>query len=154
MNEALKFGLFAAGAGILFYIVNQSTKVAYSISGYGTPKLNPSNWQLSLPVKVQFTNPTPAPVNIDQVQGVVSLFKSPNYEQVGTINPQPITIAPGTSVVNVNTVLELKKFLSGNILETAKNILKQRQLQLRTDLRATYAGYDLPVQTFEKVINV
>jgi hypothetical protein len=154
MSEALKFGLFVAGAGVLFYIVNQSAKVAFSITGYGPWQLNGSNWQLTLPVKVQFTNPTPAPVNIDKIEGVVSLLKQNKYEQVGIINPQPVSIAPGTSTLTINTVLDLKKFLEGNILSTVTSILQTRGLQLRTDLLATYAGYALPKQTFETVINV
>lgn len=155
MSEAVKFGLFIATGGILFWLVNQSQKVNYNIQGYGTPSLDFKTWQLALPVKVKFTNPTPAPIAIDEIQGTVTLFKNNKYEPVGRIIPQPLVIQPGTNTVSIITVLELKKFFEGgNLISNALNIAQARQLRLRTDLKARYATIELPVQTFEKIINV
>ncbi len=152
-NKILIAGVIGA-AGVMAYLIGNAAKnFAYKITGYGTPGLNTTTWQLSLPIKVSYNNPTPVPINVDNLTTTILLFKGNAYEQVGSIN-QAVTIPPGSSTATIGVQIDLKKFITGNILATALNILQTRKVQLRTESRLQYGSIVVNTEPFEKVINV
>jgi hypothetical protein len=157
MNNTLKIGLGLAFAGALLYAFNNSAAVInavlnYKIKGYGTPKLDPSTWILQLPVKVEFNNNTPVPVNLDKITADISLWNGTTFIKVGQIS-QPLSIASGKSNAVIVPAVDLKPFFKKDFLTTALTALNTKKLFLKTDATVQY-GQQQFAETFQKEISL
>jgi hypothetical protein len=165
MTTAIKWLIGGGVAAALAYGLTRgakliSDKFSYAITGYGTPSLNTSTWLLTLPIKLQFNNPSPVDINVDKLAGNIYIWRNSfginpqgQFVPIGKID-QPITIAPGTSNVALNAQVNLKDFAQYHLLTTGVSFLLTKQIRLRTDLVATYGKFTLPASPFDKTISV
>lgn len=157
MTTPLKIGIGLALIGVIALVATQGQKLldqfAVRIKGYGTPKLNFSSWVLTLPVKLELINPTPAPINIDKISGNVSLMKNNSFQSVAKFD-QSLSIPSGSSDRTITTTIDLKKFFSSNFAAASLEILTTGKLRIRTDLVVQYAQVTVTPEPFDTVVNV
>jgi hypothetical protein len=154
----IRLGIGALLLGGLLYLWKtgklSANAFGYSMKGYGAPSVNGTT--IDLPVNIEFTNPTPLAVNLDNVTAQLYINKGGAWINVANVN-QALSIPAGTATQKVNAHIDLGKIVGGNILETldlASSILAQQTAQVRTDLTVTYAGITLPQQSFTSNIQV
>lgn len=155
MSTVIKAGAAALVIGIGWWLLNQGKQIAsqfgFKVVGYGTPSLDGTT--INLPVELQFNNPTPASINIDNVDAKIYMNKN-GWILAATVS-QPVTLPAGLNTVTIKAKIELGKILGGNILDTltaAAAIIAQKFLQVKTELNVTYAGATFPTQTFTQNI--
>lgn len=148
MTGLVKTGLIAAGVGALIWAYRSAREAfadfAYKVVGYGIPSID-SNYRLTLPVKIRFTNPTPLTIQVDNVLIDVYLLKQAVFEHVGHIST-PITLQPGATTKDLVPIINLQNVFGG-LFQTVSSALKNKTLTLRTDVTVTYKGFTLPVQS-------
>ncbi len=152
MSTIVKLSIGAAiiGIGILAY---RAAKFAianfdFKIVGYGKPTI--SNARVTIPIQIQFSNPTPIPITIDQLMADIFIKKNNSYIKAATVN-QPLTIVPGKSVQNIYPVVDLNTIFGGNLIDTISSIssiLQAKIVNVRTDVTTIFKGIALPKQSF------
>lgn len=152
MNTFIKIGLGAGLLGAMFWgataIKKAVNKFSFEIVGFGTPKL--SNFFLTVPVVVRFTNPTVVPVHADRLLAEFYINKNGQFVYAGQID-QPVSIPVNNSEQVLNPVLDIKSIFGGNINNTLifiSSALATKQIQLRTDVTVTMGNINLPKQSF------
>jgi hypothetical protein len=148
----LSIGAVIIGLGFLAY---RAAKYAmanfdFKIVGYGKPTV--SNASVTVPIQIQFSNPTPIPINLDQVIAEIYIKKNNTYVKAATVN-QPLSIGPGKTTQNIYPVINLNNIFGGNLLDTINSIsaiLSSRVVNIRTDVTTIFKGIALPMQSFEQ----
>lgn len=157
MSKALNIGLGLALVGVVVLVATQGNKIlnqfAVRIKGYGTPRLNFSSWVLTLPVKIEFNNPTPAPINLNNVSGTVSLMKETKFQPVVNFN-QSLSIPPGKNDSTITTEVNLKQFFANNFVAASLEILTTGKLRIRTNITVNYAGITITPEPLDNVVDV
>lgn len=158
MNKALKIGLWAAGIGLLFYIGKKSKEVydltkgvTFRLVDFGIPSIK--NFVLSLPLKLQITNPTAGSLTLDNVTIAVSAMLGTQYQPIGGSSIDKVTITPGVSTKDIVAKMDLKA-LKNISLDTIISTLATRALGVKADVLITTNGVTLPTQVLTKTINV
>lgn len=150
----LSIGAVIIGLGFLAY---RAAKYAmanfdFKIVGYGKPTI--SNASITVPIQIQFTNPTPIPISIDQVIADIYIKKNNTYVKAASVN-QPLNIGPGKTTQNIYPVINLSSIFGGNVLDTINSIsaiLSARVVSIRTDVTTIFKGIALPKQSFTQDI--
>jgi len=152
LGTIVKLSITAAviGLGILAY---RAAKYAianfdFKIVGYGKPTV--SNASITIPIQIQFNNPTPIPISIDQLIADIYIKKNNSYVKAATVN-QPLTILPGKTPQNIYPVIDINSIFGGNVLDTLtsiSSILNTKMVTVRTDVTAVFKGITLPKQSF------
>lgn len=154
MNAVLKFGIGAALVGAVIYGVKKFKAYAgvfnIQVVKYGIPQV--SNSVVYIPIVIRLTNPTPVPINLASLTADVYLLRGVEYTKVGQVN-QPLNIPKGTTEQILNAAISLKSIFGGNVLNMVSAILNTKNITLRTDVTASYAGLVLPVQTITSTID-
>lgn len=152
MGTVIKLGILAAIVGGVIYAVhfakNAASALSLSVIGYSNPSLN--NWILTVPIVVRFTNPTPVPINLDNVLADLYVKKSSQWIKAGNVN-QPLAIPSGVSDQVVTAKVSLTTLFGGNLFQTIAGIasvIKNKMVSVRTDITATYGLLTLPQQSF------
>jgi hypothetical protein len=153
MSNGLKLvGFFAVIGGLLWAIdqaKNYAAKFAYRITGYGKPKL--TGYVIQVPIQIEFNNPAPLTITIERFIADVFMWKNGAYEFVGRLD-QPVQLPSGRSNQVLAPSLDLQKLFSGNAFQTITDTLKNRSIDLRTEITATFQGVALPKQVFNNTI--
>lgn len=144
MSSVLKLGIVAALVGLVVW-GSQKAKAAvagfsFDVVGYGFPALK--GLQLTVPLQIQFNNPTPFPINIDHLLTDFYVLKGTQYVKAGRVS-QAVRIGPGTSEQTIYPTLDLASLFGGPVVDTIsalREVLNNRTLQIRADVTATY-GY-------------
>lgn len=152
LGTILKLSIGAAiiGIGILVY---RAAKYAianfdFQIVGYGKPTVN--NSSITVPIQIQFTNPTPIPINIDQLLADIYIKKNTSYVKAATIN-QALSIPPGKTTQIIYPVIDINSIFGGSLIDTLTAItqsMQSKMLSVRTDVKVIYKGIPLPTQSF------
>ena len=157
MGTLVKLAVAAAVIGAGWWLLDQGKLIAnqfgFNVMSYGTPGIDGTT--IDLPINVQFNNPTPAAINIDNVDLKIYLNKN-GWTQVASVS-QPMSIPAGQNTVTIKAKIDLGKILGGNFLQTlqaAAAIYAQKFLQVKTDVTVTYGGATFPTQTFNQNIQV
>jgi hypothetical protein len=129
-------------------------KFTYDIAGFGKPSI--SNYRISVPIQIRFNNPTPIPINADQLIADIYLLKNNAYVIAARVN-QPVSIPAGISVQTIVPVLDLKSIFGGNLFSTLTAIqqfLSSKSVTIKAEVVAVYMGVSLPKQVFEQTVPV
>lgn len=121
---------------------------SFEIAGYGRPTLK--NYMLTIPLQVRFDNPTPFPINIDNLIADVYVLKNDQYVRSARVS-QAVSLAPGISEQTIYPTLDLASLFGGNVLNTLtalRSVIEQKVLKIKADVTATYGNITLPTQTF------
>lgn len=119
---------------------------AYKIVGYGVPQFNSTTWQLTLPVHLQFNNPTPLALNVDEVLIDVYLVKGIEHSLIGFVSEKIVSLPPGQTERVIIARLNLGTLASG-IIDAFEDIVRSKRITLRTVVNITYKGVELPTQS-------
>lgn len=146
------FGIsIAAGVGIGWkYLNDYLNKFNFKITSYGLPSFQ--NWVLKLPITIQFSNPTGLTINAERVNIDIFLKGNQGYVHIANVN-QPLTLPPGKSSETIVPVINLQGF-AAVISDSWVSILGTRSMTIRTDVRVTYHGINMPKQNYEDTIRV
>jgi hypothetical protein len=157
MSTTFKIGLGLAFLGVVALVATQGKKILeqfdVTIKGYGIPSLNLASWVLTLPVKIEFFNPTPAAINLDKISGRISLIKNGTFQPVVTFN-QPLSIQSGKSEKSIIAQADIKKFFSFNFGPASMEILTTGSLRVRTDMTVQYGQVVFTPEPFDSTIDV
>jgi len=141
LNKWLKGGLILGTiAGIGFAISKGAKKlgnVSYSIQGFGIPSF--SGTVITVPVIIEFNNPTPVPISIDRLQIVMSYMQASGYAQAGSLDQANINLPGGKSSNTFYPKMDVKALFS-NVLNTLTTALKNKALKIKADVTITKAG--------------
>jgi hypothetical protein len=154
LNTVLKFGLFAAAIGLLVWEVGKNAIANFSVEvkAYGKPSIK--NTVLTVPLQLQFNNPTPVPISIDRFLADIFVWKNDQYVKAATVN-QSLTIPVGKSDSTIFPTIQLDTLFGGDILSTLKfasTLLSTKQVNIRIDYFPIVAGVTLPVQRFTQTL--
>lgn len=148
MNGLLKFTLFAAIAGGVFWAVNraqQSVKdFSLKLKKIGMPRL--SSGIVTLPLDIVFDNTTGLTINIPDFVADLYVLDANNQWKPGGFISQNISLPPGTSEKRLEPKIDLKKIFGGNVLDTLNTVLtsiQNRNITVKADARGTANGVPL-----------
>lgn len=151
LGTLVKVGIAAVVIGGGWWLLDQGKLIAnqfgFRVVSYGTPDIDGTT--IDLPINVEFNNPSPAPINLDNVDAKIYLNKN-GWTQVASVS-QPLNLPSGLNTVTIKAKIDLGKIFGGNFLQTlqaAEAIYAQKFLQVKTDATVTYGGITFPTQTF------
>lgn len=152
MSSVWKLGVVAALVGLVVW-GSQKAKAAvagfsFDIVGYGLPTLK--GLMLTVPLQVQFQNPSPFPINIDNLLADLYVLKGDQYVKAGRVS-QAVRIGAGKSEQTVYPTIDLAALFGGNILSTISAIrdaLNMRTIKTRADVTVTYGHLTIGPKTF------
>lgn len=132
------------------YLYQSVQAFRYKVVGYGIPDFR--SMKLTVPVIIEFINPTGLSISADSV--IINFYLIQNGEAIhaGTVN-QPVNIPAGTTKQTVNATADIGNVYSF-IATQWQNILGNKSIRLRTDVNVVYHGIKLPKQSYENVITV
>jgi hypothetical protein len=158
LNTAVKVGLIAAGTGFAFWAGSKlleaqkfAQNVTFRLTDFGIPRI--SGNIMSVPVKVEITNPTDVAINVESVDVIVSLFKENKFVRVGHANITNVPTAPGVNDKVFTAQFDLKAITS-NLFDTIAEILTSKQVTIRADVQIVAEGAGLPLQSITKSISI
>lgn len=158
MSTAVKLGLGAAVLGLLFWLGKASTDVYQAVKGltfrivdFGVPKI--SNYVLSVPLRLEASNPTTTPLQADNVSISLFMLQKGTYIPVGGANVPNVVVTPGKSQRDFVANVDLRA-LTKNFLDTLDTIFATNTISLKADVLVTSNGVTLPPQTITKDIRV
>lgn len=141
MNKAAKYGLIIGTLALVGYAISQGAKklgaLNYSIKGFGLPTL--AGTEVTLPVIIHFSNPSPVSVTISRIQIMMSYLQGANWIQAGSLDESNFTLQSGDSDVTVYPKLDLKALFS-NIISTLTTALFNKAIKIKADVTITMAG--------------
>jgi hypothetical protein len=126
----------------------------FDIVGYGKPTIN--GWNLTVPLQIKYKNPTPLPINVDQLIGDIYLNKNGTFVLAAKVN-QPVTLDPGTSLQWLYPALDLQAVFGGSLANTIlaiQEVINRKTLTIRSDITAVYGGITLPMQSITNEIDL
>lgn len=158
MNPLVKVGIGAAVIGALMWgwktAKSAMTDFKFEIVAYGKPKLSGSF--LTVPLQIKFTNPTPLPISIDQINANAFINKNGRWVHAANVH-QPLTLPSGESFQIISPALNVGSIFGGNIFETlvsVSNALQSKTLDIATEVVITYKGISLPKKSFTNTIQL
>lgn len=148
-----------AGAAILLVLGYKFAKKAidgfsFEITGYGRPTI--SGYELAVPLKVQTTNPTSLPINVDRLDADIYLNKMGNWVLAGQVS-QPVAMQPGTSEEWLYPRVNLQNVFGGDVIQTLSalaELQRTKKLELRADVGAQYGAVSIPKQSFTQTVDI
>lgn len=128
---------------------------SFEVVGYGKPSL--SGNLLTVPLKVRFNNPTPLPINIDNLLANIYLLKNNQFVYAAQVN-QPVSMPTGIGETMLYPVIDIKSLFGGDLISTLtfinSTLNTTKKLTVRTDVTTTYKGVPLPSQSFTNTIDL
>jgi hypothetical protein len=156
LNSLVKLSIAAAAIGLVYMGVDYARKAAsrfnFEVVGYGKPTF--SGWNLTVPLVIRFTNPTPIPIAADRVLADIYINKAGQWVAAARID-QPVTIASGKTDYTIFPVLNLANIFGGNIFNTVSAIaqgIQSKVLEIRADVTIQYGAISLPTQSFHETL--
>lgn len=157
MKTVAKIGgviAFIAVLGFLAvgYAKRAANAFSFSVVRYGAPVLNGT--YLQLPVVVSVKNPTPLPVNLDNVHADVYILKDGQWIKVAVVD-EPISAPAGVTNQTLTPRFDLNAIFGGgassiyNLINTA---LTTKKFSVRTDITVQYGQIKVPTQSFTNEI--
>lgn len=158
MNTFIKVGLVGGIIALVVWGAKAAQRAIaafqFDIVSYGRPTL--SGLILTVPLQIRYSNPTPLPINVDKLIGDIYLNKNGTFVLAARVN-QPVTLSPGESTQWLNPTLDLQSVFGGNLLNTIaaiQQIMVNKKLTIRSDVKAIYQGITLPEQSFTSQIDL
>jgi LEA14-like dessication related protein len=138
------------GAGYLAYKAAQKgiESITVEVVGIGKPAVN-NQLFMTVPIELEFDNPTFIPIRVDRIHADIYLNKNGEWVK-GATATQPVSISTGKSRQMIYPVLDLNSIFGGNIINTTQavvNLIQTKTLQMRADVRITWLGFTLPMQS-------
>lgn len=152
MSSVLKLGFVAALVGLVIW-GTQKAKAAvagfsFDIVGYGFPSIK--GLMLTVPLQVQFTNPSPFPINIDNLTADFYVLKGDQYVKAGRVS-QAVRILAGKSEQTIYPTIDLATLFGGDALTTItalREAINTRTLKIRADVTVTYGHLTVGPKSF------
>lgn len=157
MNKALKFGLISGAAIGIVWLggkaiagLQLARTMSFRITDFGIPRI--AGNVLSVPLKLQISNPTDASINVDSVAVALWLWKQNQFVRVGSANLTNVPTLPGVSEKTFTAQVDLKQ-LSEKLFDTLAEILSANSITLLAEAEIVAEGIPLPVQSFTKTLS-
>ncbi len=156
LSTIVKFGIAAAAIGLAYmgydYARKVSSRFNFEIVGYKKPKI--SGWNLTIPLVIRFTNPTPIQIAADRVLADIFIKKAGQWVAAARID-QAVKVPSGKTDQEVYPVLNLASIFGGNILNTLTSFLQNAQtrtLDIRADVTVQIGSISLPTKSFTETL--
>lgn len=148
-STVLKLGLLAALAGGVYFAIQYvKNQFSFKVKSFGTP----SGWPaLKLPILMQFNNPLPIAISVDNVLVNAYMQNGSSFVHVGQVNQPNVSITSGGSETWISPILDLTK-VAGGILSQFDVLWKTKKINIRVDVTVTYKGITLPTQSFTETV--
>lgn len=167
MKSIIKFSLIAAAIGGLVYLVNAgknqvsdwANKVAIKFNSIGKPQIK--NGNITIPVAIDVTNPSPLAIPIDNISGKFFVFRNGMWQPFGNILPSgQITFVPGTTTQTFFPVIDIAKLNPINSvgagIQAFTNLLNtggQVTARIKIDVALVVKGFEVN-QSIEQLLNL
>jgi DNA-directed RNA polymerase alpha subunit len=120
----------------------------FRIVRYGIP--NYSNFNLTVPITIEFSNPTKLTIRPDHVLVELYLKSQGQWVQVGDVN-QTVTVPPGKSQSTIIPVLNMQALIS-SVNANFAQMLTSARLDIKTDVTITYQGITFRKHSYEDTV--
>jgi hypothetical protein len=148
LDNVVKIGIGLAFIGGILYIVHElKSKVKdfeVNLKSIGKPRIQ--SGVLTIPLDVQFSNPTGIPVTVKNFVADLYIKKNNQWVKGGVIQKPVLEIGAGTSVQRIEPKVDIRKIFGGNILDTLQSLLtsaQQSSIEVKADAHGTANGIDL-----------
>jgi hypothetical protein len=152
MNTPVKLTLAAliiTGSIIGYKYVRELMQAfTFRIVRYGIPTY--SNFVLTVPITIEFSNPTKLTIKPDHVLVEIYLKSAGQWVPVGDVS-QTVTVPPGKSQSTILPVMNLQALVA-TMSANFGQMLATTRLDIRTDVTITYQGITFRKQSYEDTL--